>query len=438
MVYAVQAKAGEELNRIYAEDLSIHEWYRFVLSYPPHLVRRYIDTFGLTKRHWVLDPFCGTGTTLVECKKNGIPSTGLEANPVVQFAAQTKVLWDIEPDDLVRHAKNVAKEVEVQLKKEGVEDDPLFKPCTNGKKIGLKLLGPELEALLIKNSISPKPLHKVLALINNLNKKSDEHLIAHERLALAKQLVYNISNLRFGPEVGVGKPKEDAPVIAPWLKGVKDMASDLCRTQVKSHKAVPSLVKLTDSRSIDPCLEPLMFDAVITSPPYPNEKDYTRTTRLEAVLLGYINNRDDLRRQKQNLLRSNSRGVYKADTDECWVKDNERIQELADRIEARRIELKKTSGFEKLYARVVRLYFGGMARHLEELKQVLAPGAQLAYVVGDQASFFRILIRTGELLANIAEGLGYEVTGIDLFRTRFSTATREHLREEVVLLRWNS
>ena len=75
---------------------------------------------------------------------------------------------------------------------------------------------------------------------------------------------------------------------------------------------------------------------------------------------------------------------------------------------------------------------------MEELKQVLAPGAQLAYVVGDQASFFRILIRTGELLACIAEDLGYEVTGIDLFRTRFSTATREHLREEVVLLRWNS
>ena len=166
-----------------------------------------------------------------------------------------------------------------------------------------------------------------------------------------------------------------------------------------------------------------------------------RITRERLVLkLFYLatNNRDDLRRQKQNLLRSNSRGVYKADTDECWVKDNERIQELAERIEARRLELKKTSGFEKLYARVVRLYFGGMARHLEELKQVLAPGAQLAYVVGDQASFFRILICTGELLANIAEDLGYEVTGIDLFRTRFSTATQKRLREEVVLLRWNS
>jgi hypothetical protein len=40
------------------------------------------------------------------------------------------------------------------------------------------------------------------------------------------------------------------------------------------------------------------------------------------------------------------------------------------------------------------------------------------------------------LLADIAQGLGYEIVGIDLFRTRIATATKEQLREEVVLLRW--
>ena len=87
---------------------------------------------------------------------------------MVQFFAQTKVLWDIDPDKLVRHARGVAKEVEAQLKKEGIEDDPIFKPYINGKEINLRLLDPQLESLLIKNSISPKPLHKALTLINNL------------------------------------------------------------------------------------------------------------------------------------------------------------------------------------------------------------------------------------------------------------------------------
>jgi hypothetical protein len=235
----------------------------------------------------------------------------------------------------------------------------------------------------------------------------------------------------------IGKQKTDAPVVTPWLTGVRQISNDLRLGNIQSHAAVPSFTQLADAREPHPSLEPLAFDAVITSPPYPNEKDYTRTTRLESVLLGFMSNRRDLRNQKQNFIRSNTRGVYKADTDEQWVEGNERVQELAHRIEGRRIELGKTSGFEKLYSRVVRLYFGGMARHLGELKRILAPGAQLAYVVGDQASYFRILIRTGEILASIADDLGYESLGNEVFRTRFSTSTREQLREEVVLLRWN-
>jgi hypothetical protein len=90
-----------------------------------------------------------------------------------------------------------------------------------------------------------------------------------------------------------------------------------------------------------------------------------------------------------------------------------------------------------MYSRVTKLYFGGMARHFAELRAALKPGARLAYVVGDQASYLRVMIRTGQLLAEIAESLGYEVLGIDLFRTRMATATKEQLREEVVLLRWS-
>ena len=112
------------------------------------------------------------------------------------------------------------------------------------------------------------------------------------------------------------------------------------------------------------------------------------------------------------------------------------ITEVADEIEARRIAMSKTSGFERLYARVTKLYFGGMARHLAELRPSLRDGAMLGYVVGDQASYLRVMIRTGQILASVAERLGYEVVSIDLFRTRLATATREQLREEVVVLRW--
>ncbi len=70
--------AVREDNRLRAEDSAAHDWYRFVLSFPPHLVRECLDRLGLDSHSRVLDPFCGTGTTLVECKKLGIPSAGIE------------------------------------------------------------------------------------------------------------------------------------------------------------------------------------------------------------------------------------------------------------------------------------------------------------------------------------------------------------------------
>lgn len=203
---------------------------------------------------------------------------------------------------------------------------------------------------------------------------------------------------------------------------------------VEPHSVVDSTSLNCDARFISHTLQPNSIDCVITSPPYPNEKDYTRTTRLENVILGYIHNAEELKGTKKNLLRSNTKNVYKGDTDDLWVKDIQSIQGLAAQIEAKRIELNKTSGFEKLYHKVLKLYFGGMAKHLMDLKPYLKDGAKLAYVVGDQASYFRIPVRTAALLGEVAESIGYTIDGIDLFRERLSTTTKSLIREEVLLL----
>jgi hypothetical protein len=212
------------------------------------------------------------------------------------------------------------------------------------------------------------------------------------------------------------------------------MATDL--RQLRSRADVGSIVHLSDAREVSATVPPASVDTVITSPPYPNEKDYTRTTRLESVMLGFIKNKRDLRALKQQLVRSNTRSVYKLDDDDRLITEHLEIRQIAEEIERRRIQLGKTSGFERMYARVTKLYFGGMARHLDDLRKVLKKGARLAYVVGDQASYLRVMIRTGRLLADLASSLGYTIEDTELFRTRFATASGESLREEVVVLRW--
>src|SRR5260370_35275814 len=128
MSYAIarNRNVNSDINKLYPEDRSIHEWYRFVLSFPPHLVRQYLEQFGITHEQRVLDPFCGTGTVLVECKKLAIPGVGIEANPMAHFASQVKVDWNVHPDHLMEHARSVAEIANAKLERQGIEDNPLI------------------------------------------------------------------------------------------------------------------------------------------------------------------------------------------------------------------------------------------------------------------------------------------------------------------------
>lgn len=413
-----RVRVNPDGNRLLEEDYPAHNWYRFILSYPPTLVRQYLERFGVGAGDRVCDPFLGTGTTLVECKRLGIPSVGVEGNAITHFASRVKVDWSMCPETLLSHAKAIAAATEQAI-------------ATASK---LRTLPPDVASLLIRGSISPLPLHKVLLLLEQIDKRPETHATQYERLALAKALVSGISNLRFGPEVGVGKIKDDAPVIQLWLQGVRTIAQDLKRLR---WNQTPAEVILGDARRLLNVLEPRSIDALVCSPSYPCEKSYSRVTRLESVILGFVQTKDDRQAVNRALLRSHSRSVYCGDDDDRWIDGFQSILSLADTIEAKRVALGKTSGFERQYANVTRQYFGGMARHLAELRPALKPGANLAYVVGDQCSFLNVHIHTGQLLAEIAASFGYTVVSLDLFRTRAAATTKMELREEVLVLRWD-
>ena len=410
---------GNVENKLRVEDSSIHDWYRFVLSFPPHLVQQYLETFCVDQTSFVLDPFCGTGTTNVECKKHGVSSWGIEASPLTHFVSKTKCVWANDTFNFLNTAKQIALAAARTI-------NSLSKPRT---------LSEEQTSLILKNSICEQPLSSTLVLRDSI-RAANSPFEDYYLLALAKHIVYSYSNLKFGPEVGISrKKKESVDVVEIWLSEIERMETDL--EYWKHHSSTFADISLGDARSIPKRDYIGKVDCVITSPPYPNEKDYSRTTRLESVILGFINTKDDLRNIKKGFIRSNSKNVYRSDNDAQYISNIGSINKLSNEIEERRLELGKTSGFEKLYASVVKQYFGGMARHLSELKPYLRNGASLAYVVGDQASYFQIPIRTSVLLGEVAGSIGgYRVDRVDTFRKRFATATETWLNEDVLVLKY--
>jgi hypothetical protein len=259
-------------------------------------------------------------------------------------------------------------------------------------------------------------------------------------VALAHVIANGAGNFAFGPEIYRTKPKPDYDVLGHFARHADLMITELERAQSNGLSQTPATVFKEDARQLTQI--PADISAVITSPPYPNEKDYTRTTRVESILLRLVADKAGLREVKELLLRSNTRNVFVDDTDGEEVKEFSSIRRVCQEIERRRVELHKDSGFERLYHKVVSHYFGGMRRHLRALRPKLKRHAPLAYVLGDQLSFLMVPVATATLLAEVAQAEGYRTIGCDLWRERIGTKVRNSLtdektvrvREEILLL----
>jgi hypothetical protein len=417
---------------------TVHDWYRFVLSYPDHLVAGLIEKFGIGRNHVVLDPFVGTGTTLVECKRRGITAIGIDANPVTAFASRVKTNWNIDLTEFDMRFQALRQRIRQPIQAIGkqyttqLSFDDLLQPGTILAESELEVDGETIRSLLPKNWISSTPLQKCLIIKQVLDVEPEDALTELFRLALAHVFVA-ASNLGFGPEVYVSKKRKDADVYTLFVDKLRRMRADLAKVQQIEEPGQVAVFS-GDARQLTKFVD-TPVDFIICSPPYPNEKDYTRITRLELILLEFMQSKGDLRTIKNEMLRSHTRNVYVADDDSKYVADVPEIQRLAEEIERKRIERGATSGFERLYHRVVTEYFGGMFRVLEQLQQITPIGTKLAFVVGDQMSYFRVPIYTARLLSLIAcRKLNYRESETLLWRTRLSTVTKMDVEEHILIL----
>jgi hypothetical protein len=401
----------------------VHDWYRLVLGFSDHLVADIIHEFQLRPGSTVLDPFCGSGTTAVECKKLGVDCWAIDANPASCFAARVKTNWRLLPARLIAAADQVCAAFPgVRSARDALTSDPTYRYL-------------EGSGMLDRGWISKARLWDILAIkaaVRRLRAGSEykDALL----LAAMNELVHTASNVRFGPELYCSTKRERVDVLKYFRAHVAQMAEDL--KVARTPRASSTHVALGDSRRLSRSWLHAPrggFDAVVCSPPYPAEHDYTRNARLELAFLEHVTDLDSLRQIKKTMVRSHTKGIYLSDTDSEVVDGNLRIVRLAHRIETK--ARAKTYGFARLYGKVTKEYFGGMKRHLSTLQPLLKKGARCAYIVGDQASYFRTRIPTAEILADIAAEVGFTVEDIRVWRRRRATSTHRLLAENVLLFR---
>lgn len=419
-----------------ANNFPVHNWYNFVLGYTPTFPNYVLDKENITENQIVADPFNGTGTTQVACKFRGIKSIGVDANDFFIDVGQAKLNWRIE----TRKIRQISKEIFTTV--EDVYSHINF--GENGKPL-INLLNCEYKisaarysqikrpALLDIRYISDKPFVRAQVIKDVLDEKiKDKELAQLFNLALAA-IIVPISNIRYGPGFGVIKPKDDLDVLDMFKEKINRIVFDL--TSMSSEQQLTSSkVFLGNSRELENVLEAESIDLMITSPPYPGDHEYTKHTRLELTFMNYVQDMKDFRRIKQRLMRSATTNIYRTDDEAQFVRNIESIKIATDLIAQRLTASNATSGFEKLYTKLVWEYFGGMYLNLRGVYQTLKKGGKIYLLVSDSHAFKMVHIETAKILAEIGLKIGFSSFEIRLWQDKISTSHKYHIPENILIL----
>lgn len=388
----------------------LHQAYSFPLAFDADKVAKLLKRLPLDQRSTVLDPFCGTGTTLLESKLRGISSVGVDANPVCVLVSKAKTTWRVNVSEVKTSAGLVVRSASTKYrsylrryekaKATGERYRCLTDPIFTASPAGRYLIS---SGLIRRGWISPIPTLKALVIaeaIWTLPERTKNFLL----LSLLGLLVPDISNMSYGPEIYRARKRRDCDVFGLFEERVVENLTKLAALKATGVSA-STRVRLGDVANGGlRFLEPSSIDVVITSPPYLSDHDYSRLTRLELIFSSYVTSREDLREIKQQLLRSSSKNVYKHDHAVELVRGFSSVMSVIRDVSER--AAMKQSGFARVYPRLVGEYFGGMYKHFQALGRVLRPEARAAYIVADQSSFFATPIPTADIISQLAEGCG--------------------------------
>jgi hypothetical protein len=388
-------------------------------AYSAPLVYNAIQEFGIKEGETVLDPFCGTGTTLVAARVARRNALGIEVNPFLCFASRVKNRDTFNLDSLKLEVQHVLTDAHLRLSK--VCDNPRRKPAANL---------PDMSRL--ERWIAPRVSCKIMALRESITEYVSEQNRDIPMLALAS-ILRGASNMKLSPHAfGSREVKQDAPVLLMFEMKLAKMLADI--EWLQSEQAECALghadVIEGDIRSLSGLQHPLLpASLAIGSPPYLNNLDYTMQTRMELFFLGFVDSMDDLKSLRKRMMICDAKATYRDIEDWQRVAEVESVANVARDIDDKLGD--KGWGWD--YGRMTCQYFGGLLRSLESIKPMLAPGAKLVLILGESAHA-GILVPVPDLVAELGTLAGYSHPDLRVLRSRRSSSHRFDLKESAVVL----
>jgi hypothetical protein len=214
------------------------------------------------------------------------------------------------------------------------------------------------------------------------------------------------------------RKRAHAESFAAFDRAVHLMAMDM-RTSSEWSGPRPNLVS-GDARTCQGVPDQTV-DAVITSPPYPNNYDYADATRLEMCFMGEISGWGDLHETiRKHLITSCSQhwSERTLDIEAALARPAlEPVRSEIERVCSELGEVRLNKGGKKNYHLMVASYFADIGEVWHALRRVCRRGAQVCFVIGDSAPY-GVYVPVVEWNNALAKAAGFHPVRFDKTRDR--------------------
>lgn len=394
-------------NRVY------YKWYKYKEAFSADLVVYLFTKYHVMKGK-ILDPFAGSGTALFACAGLGYDSDGIEVLPIGQKIITANILAR------GLNTKNIAA---------GLENWLIQKPWNTEGEIK------DFQVLRITAGAYAKDTHhKIGRYLSNLDQEPPEtrEILFFALLCVLESISYTRKDgqyLRWDDRSGrrIGKRPFDKGRILPFDEAIVSKLDEIrCDMTVgdgndnvlafMKEDALAGNVNLLNGSCLDvlPKLESGIYSGIMTSPPYCNRYDYTRTYALEHALLGVDEFELAKLRQAMVSCTVENRAKKLLALNRGWqtaVDICDKIpllQEILNYLDYKKANKELNNNG---IARMVRGYFYEMACVIQECYRVLDKNGVM-FMVNDNVRYAGAAISVDTILSKVAQDIGFRIDKI--------------------------
>jgi len=403
-----ELKLGSLVSYVGNKNIPFLRIYRYKEAFAFNFVKDFLRRFEADCNDYVFDPFSGLGTTMFTSMLNDIPSAGIDKLPIAHFISRTLPLFLLLGENELREMwTSLTPKIQKRKPADVALDVPIMKIAFD------------------ENTLLT--LRKLKSTIDDLSAPYRDIFLLFF-FSILEECSFTSKDGQF---LRLKRDKKTSNPIEAMSRKVAQVEEDIYRMQIlfpnlSIAEGIMPDVYLGDTRDLSNIKFKEKPTILITSPPYANRYDYTRTYSLE-LCFHFVENFEELKAIRFGILRSHIESkIQKGETSPHPV-----VEEVVEALDRKKLNNPKIPS-------MLVTYFIDMQKVVKEWFKVLAPGAKVAMVV-DNVRFEGELIPVDLVLSEMAEEAGFEVKEIIVARYKGNSSQqmkkygRVPVRESIVI-----